>query len=227
MHELREQVALGCRVLHDEGQREWVWGHVSARDPDGRGAWMKPAGLALEEVSPDDVLLVGWDGEVREGAGRRHQEWPIHTELLRARPDAGAVVHTHPPHAIALAASGRAPEPFSHVGGIFAGGLGRFEQTAGLVDTVALGAALAGSLGNARAVFLVKHGVATVGADVGIAVTTAVMLERACQLQLLVDSFGGQSTPYTQEQALHEYRHAQPDAHMRGAWAYMARRTTR
>ena len=39
--ELRAQVALGCRILGFEDQGDFVWGHVSARDQDGRGIWMK------------------------------------------------------------------------------------------------------------------------------------------------------------------------------------------
>ena len=47
---------------------------------------MKASGLGFEEVGPDQVLLVSWDGEVLEGTGRRHVEFPIHTEVMRARP---------------------------------------------------------------------------------------------------------------------------------------------
>ena len=70
--DLRELVSLGCRVLGEADQGDLIWGHVSARDPQGRGAWMKAAGLGFEEVGPEDVVLVSWDGEVLEGAGRRH-----------------------------------------------------------------------------------------------------------------------------------------------------------
>jgi ribulose-5-phosphate 4-epimerase/fuculose-1-phosphate aldolase len=47
--ELRELVALGCRILGANGHDDYVWGHVSARDPDGRGAWMKAAGLMARD----------------------------------------------------------------------------------------------------------------------------------------------------------------------------------
>ena len=46
MSDLRELVSLGCRVLALEGQDDYIWGYVSARDPDGRGVWMK-AGARL------------------------------------------------------------------------------------------------------------------------------------------------------------------------------------
>jgi L-fuculose-phosphate aldolase len=70
--ELRDQVALGCRVLGTEDQGDFVWGHVSARDPDGRGVWMKASTWGFEEIGRERVILVSWDGEVLEGDGRRN-----------------------------------------------------------------------------------------------------------------------------------------------------------
>ena len=62
--DLRELVALSCRILGANGHDDFVWGHVSARDPGGRGVWMKAATFGFEEVRADDVILVGFDGEV-------------------------------------------------------------------------------------------------------------------------------------------------------------------
>jgi ribulose-5-phosphate 4-epimerase/fuculose-1-phosphate aldolase len=225
--ELREQVALGGRVLDHEGLSDYVWGHVSARDAEGRGAWIKPGGLGFDEVTAENVQLVGWDGSVLEGAGKRHLEYPIHTEVLRARADVGAVVHVHPPHTIALMAAGEELHAFSHTGGIFARPLPIAYDAVGLVDTAEGGVRLAQALGDARAVLLAGHGVVTVGASVGVAVMTAVLLERACRLQLLADAAGGVADPYSPEQALARYAHVQPDTHMLGAWEYLVRRLTR
>ena len=95
-HELREQVALGCRILAANGHYDFIWGHVSARDSEGRGIWMKPASFGFEEVSAEDVILVGFDGGVLAGQHPRHVEWPIHTEVMRVRSDVDSVVHSHP-----------------------------------------------------------------------------------------------------------------------------------
>src|SRR3954451_15172203 len=61
---LRAEVALGCRVLGTEDQGALVWGHVSARDPDGRGVWMKASTYGFEEVGSEQVILVDRDGGV-------------------------------------------------------------------------------------------------------------------------------------------------------------------
>ena len=85
--QLRELVALGCRILGANGHEDYVWGHVSARDPEGRGIWMKASTYGFEEITAGHVILVSFDGEVLQGDRPRHSEWPIHTEVMRSRPE--------------------------------------------------------------------------------------------------------------------------------------------
>lgn len=94
--EARALIAAACRVLQAAGQGDMVWGHVSVRDVDGRGVWLKGSGLGFDEVTEADCVLLSWSGEILAGTARRHVEYPIHTELMAARPDVGGVVHTHP-----------------------------------------------------------------------------------------------------------------------------------
>ena len=49
--ELREQVAIACRVVALEGYVDLTLGHVSARDPGDRTIWIKRKGPALDEVT--------------------------------------------------------------------------------------------------------------------------------------------------------------------------------
>ena len=88
-------VVAAHRALAVAGQGDLVWGHAALRDPDGRGVWTKASGWGFEEISEERVVLVSPEGEVLAGTGARHIEYPIHTEVLRTRPQAGAVVHTH------------------------------------------------------------------------------------------------------------------------------------
>jgi ribulose-5-phosphate 4-epimerase/fuculose-1-phosphate aldolase len=136
--DLRHEVALGCRVLGEEDQGDLVWGHVSARDPEGRGVWMKASTYGFEEIGPERVILVDREGHVLEGSGRRHAEYPIHTEITAARGDVGAVVHTHSPPAVALGATGHPLRPISHEANLFVPPeLARFTKTGDLILTAA------------------------------------------------------------------------------------------
>ncbi|MFB9928523.1 class II aldolase/adducin family protein [Amycolatopsis halotolerans] len=188
----QELVALSSRILAAAGQGDLIWGDVSCRDADGRGVWIKSAEWRMEEVTPERVHLVNADGEVVSGGGPRHSEYPIHTEVIAARPEVNAVVHTHAPHAVVLAATGQELRPVSHAANLFVPPeVPRYPETADLILTPELGKSLAAELGNARAVFLVNHGIVAVGDSVESATVAAVVLDRACEQQLLTQSFGG------------------------------------
>lgn len=224
MKHLRELVSLGCRVLAAAGQGDMIWGHVSARDPEGRGMWMKSAGLGFEEVGPDDVVLVAWNGDVLAGDRRRHAEYPIHTEAALARPDVGAVVHSHPAHSVAFASLGVPLRPVSHEANFFQPEqVPRFTATGDLILTRELGTQVATALGTAKGCFLVNHGVVTVGPDVPTAVLGAILLDRACQTQLLAMSAGGWATWSDPQESSAKREHCYPEPLLRDAWAYLVR----
>lgn len=200
---IREQVAVASNVLGLEDLGDFFLGHVSIRDPAGRGVWMKATGWGFEEITPDRVLLIGWDGEVLAGEGRRHKEYPIHTEIMRARPDVDSVAHAHAPHAIAFAALAQPLRPLSHEGTLFVPpDVARFTETGNLILTRALGKALATALGDRNAALMVHHGIVTAGADVETAVVLAILLERACDKQLLAMAAGELRTWSSDEEAL-------------------------
>jgi L-ribulose-5-phosphate 4-epimerase len=222
---LRELVALGCNILGANGHDDYVWGHVSARDPDGRGIWMKASTYGFEEITPDHVILVSFDGQVLEGDHPRHSEWPIHTEILRARADAGAVVHSHPPHSIAVGASDRPLRPLSHAGTLFVPPeLPRFTKTANLIVTPEMGSDVAAELGAQGAMMLVNHGIVTAGKDVRDAVIRAVLLEKAAHQQILTYMLGEPSRWSSDDEALAKRETVWAEHHLVMLWDYLARR---
>ncbi|WP_020497492.1 class II aldolase/adducin family protein [Sciscionella marina] len=223
--EIRQLVSLSSRILGSSDQGDLIWGHASTRDPDGRGVWMKASGWGLEEVTPDQVQLVDPVGDVLEGAGPRHSEYPIHTEIIAARPDVGGVVHTHSPYAVALAAAGQPLRPVSHAANYFVPPeIPRFTDTADLILTPELGGSLAATLGAASAVFLVNHGIVTVGPTLQVATVAAIILERAAQQQWITqgfDSWPSWSEPAESESKRRHIFHA--DA-VYQVWDYLVRR---
>lgn len=224
----RALVAAGCRVLGANGQNDWIWGHASVADPAGRGVWLKAAGYGFEEIDAGRVLLVDRDGRVLEGAGRRPIEYPIHCEVLAARSDLGAVVHTHPEHCVAFAACGEPLLPFSHAGSWFvAPGVPRFTQTSDLITTAELGRAVADALGDHCALFLVNHGIVTVGPDLETAVVRALLLEQACRMQLLVRAYGGSPTWTPDEEALVKRGNVASELQIKACWDYLVRSAAR
>jgi len=223
--QLRELVAHGCRILGANGHEDYVWGHVSARDPLGRGIWMKAASYGFEEITAEEIILVSFEGEVLAGAHPRHSEWPIHTEIMRARPDLAAVVHSHPPHSIALGASGQPLRPVSHAGTLFVPPeLPRFAETAELIVTRELGQRVVATLDDQHAILLVNHGIVTAGKDVRDAVIRAVLLEKAAHQQMLTHVFGAPDRWSSDEEALRKRSTVWGEQHLVMLWDYLRRR---
>jgi L-ribulose-5-phosphate 4-epimerase len=219
---LRREVALGGRVLAANGHADYIWGHVGARDPDNRGVWIKASAPTMEEVTPDDVILVDRSGTVLEGDGAVHNEYPLHTEILAARPDIGAVVHTHPVAAVALSATSRELLPISNSARTFVPPtVPRFVRTAELIRTAELGVELAEALGEHDAIFLVHHGIVVTGPDVARAVARAAILERACRIQLAAGEITGSLEPGAAARPANRARQAERQLEV---WAHLVRR---
>jgi L-fuculose-phosphate aldolase len=65
---LREKLVDAGRVLVSEDQGDYVAGHVTLRLPGGDGRFlMKPAGIGLEEMTPDGIITVDREGERIDG----------------------------------------------------------------------------------------------------------------------------------------------------------------
>ncbi len=222
----RVQVAWACRILALEGHGDLTLGHVSARAEDRVHVHMKRKGLGLDEVTPDDVITIDLDGRKVAGDGQIHLEAPLHTEVYRARPDVGAIIHTHPPYCIAFGAVDARLLFLSHDALLFPEGVGFFEETADLVMSPEAGAAIAQALEDRRALFLRNHGVLVVGKDVRWAVLGAVTLERAIRLQALAGSLGRvRPIPDRAVTPLHASKYR--DEFLDEYWAYWLRRLRR
>jgi len=181
-----DKLARGARILEINGHGDRIFGHVAMRDPEGRGFWMKRHQISLGEMfDARDFLLLDFDGKQLAGAGQRHSEWPIHAEMLRARPDLNVTGHTHPFHAVIYTA---VKKPLGSVSG-----MGkpppRFEETSEFIDTPDMGRSLAAALGKDAIMMLMRHhGVVFAGRSVEQAVLAGIEIEHRCHQMLTVAS---------------------------------------
>jgi L-fuculose-phosphate aldolase len=188
--ELREQVALACRIVALEGYTDLTLGHVSARLPGEQVIWIKRKGMALDEVEPDDVIPLDLDDPAALSRREYHLESVMHVEVYRARPDVGSVIHGHPTYATALGATDGNLLMLTHDAVLFEDGLGVYEDSAALVTTREQATRVAESLGARRAALLRNHGVVVSGEDVRWAVLAAATLERAVRFQSIASTLG-------------------------------------
>jgi len=186
-----DELARACRVLELEGQGDRVVGHMALRDPDGRGMWMKRAGVALGEIfDARDFVLLDFDGRKLDGDGASHGEWPIHSEILRLRPKINATAHTHPFYASVYSAS---EEPLMTVvprSTTQPVRPPRFEGGADLICTKEVAIAMVEAMDGRNAVLLRNHGIVTCGARIEDSVLVAIALEKMCREALTINASG-------------------------------------
>jgi ribulose-5-phosphate 4-epimerase/fuculose-1-phosphate aldolase len=224
LHAALVELARACRILEMEGHGDMTLGHLSLRDPEGRGFWMKRNRIGLGEVlGPADFVLLDWDGRQLAGSGGRHSEWPIHCEILRLRPDVQVVAHTHPFHACVFSAALDPLQPFTVDADYFVE-VPRHEDEVALITTKEEGVALAKALGSNFAVLMGNHGVTFCGTSVVHAACVGIFLEKACKAQLAGLSAGfraGMPGPATRRR-----RHGQvmTPAHWEHSWNYFCRK---
>jgi len=97
-----------CRIgalCYQKGYIVGADGNLSARLPDG-SVLVTPAGAMKGFLEPHHLAHVDGDGRVLDGGPKPSSEIAIHLVSYRERADVHAVVHTHPPHAVALSIAG-------------------------------------------------------------------------------------------------------------------------
>jgi L-fuculose-phosphate aldolase len=177
-----EVVAAGCEMLR-LGLVAGTSGNVSARDGDR--VLITPSGLPYGEMQEDDLVALSLDGAVLDGTHEPSSERRVHLAVYAARPDAGALVHSHSVHATAWSFLGEpldtGTEELEHA----AGGA---VLTAPLAPTGSdeIAAAAVEALGDRRAVLLGRHGVLAAGDTPAKALDVCVAVERQAQIAFLL-----------------------------------------
>ncbi len=99
----QQQVLDACLHLADRGYLAGTGGNVSLRSGEGTMA-VTPSGVDYYSMSAQDVCILQIDSlDVIAGDLRPSVECGLHAAMLRFRPDAAAVIHTHQPLASAVA----------------------------------------------------------------------------------------------------------------------------
>ena len=170
------------------------------------------------------VVLVSDDGDVLAGEGRRHIEYPIHTELYRRRSDVTAVVHSHAAAAVAFASLDVPVRALSHDGVWFADpDIPRFRETGSLIRDHELGDALASAIGDGPGCLIPHHGLVTVGATVAEAVIRAVCLDPRVSGAAAAMSAGGRTPGRTPQRWTRKRTEVWTPEQVTAGFAYLCR----
>lgn len=198
MSDLQTTVATACRILAEQGLAADVLGHVSVRlDADRillrcRG----PQDRGLLFTVADDIRVVDLDGRGElDGGYVVPNEFHIHTELFRARPEIQAVVHAHPRGVVIADLAGVELRQVFGAYNIPASRLANqgvpVYPRSVLVRTPELGRAVTAAIGDAGACILRGHGVVTTGESVEQATLRALDLAELSRISTSVALLSG------------------------------------
>lgn len=181
---LRAALLTGFHVLDEEGQNSGIAGHLTARLPGQERLLGHGYGLAFDEVRADTIFEADFDLRV-QGPGRVSPSLAFHVAIYRARPDVGAIVHSHGRAAIALGAAGARFTPVYQSALMLWDRVRSYDCYDGIVESDEVGVRMATALGDGRLLALRNHGIVAVGATVAEAVCAAVVYEENCTIQLM------------------------------------------
>ncbi len=196
---LAEQIAAATRMLVAQGILDYS-GHISARMPDGEHFMIQSASDSRGELDPSRLLVVDMDGKVIHGDLKPPLELALHTEILRARPDVGAVLHCHMELAITFTLmKGIQLKPMRARAVRWASGIPTHPDPS-LITTTEQGAALAETLGQHDAALIRAHGLVMTAETVPALFVDAVHFLENARQHMMVLQAGQEPMPLTAEE---------------------------
>lgn len=188
----REQVLEAVHRIVEAGLVAGASGNVSLRirRPDGDLFAVTASRVPYHRFQLEHVLVVDAEIEPVVGEGIPSSESLAHMGVYRARPDVGAVIHTHSPYASAFAVACQPVPPVLDEQVVLLGGhVEVAEYGASASEELATNAVAA--LGDRAAVLLRHHGVLGAGADLDEAVAVVELVERVAKVHALAQVLGG------------------------------------
>jgi ribulose-5-phosphate 4-epimerase/fuculose-1-phosphate aldolase len=196
-HAVATDLVAANRILADLGVLDG-FGHVSVRHPDHPGHYLLARRCAPELVGLDDIMAFDlWSQAVDGDLRTPYLERFVHGRIYAARPDVGAVVHSHAPAVVPFAASTVPLAPVYHMASFLGRGApvfemrDRFPGTDLLVRDNEHAACVAEAIGPASVVLMRGHGFCAVGRDLPEAVFRAHYTQQNAEVQQRAIALGG------------------------------------
>jgi HCOMODA/2-hydroxy-3-carboxy-muconic semialdehyde decarboxylase len=180
---LIDDLVAANRILANEKVLDG-FGHVSVRDPRNPNRYLMSRSIAPANVTANDIMEYDLDSAPLDAKGRgSYKERFIHGEIYKVRPDVQAIIHSHSPTIVPFSVTKYPLKPILHNAAFLGAGPPVFDtrDTAGatnlLIETPALGKAIAQSIGKSQIVLMRGHGDTVVGPNVRLATFWAIYAE--------------------------------------------------
>ena len=173
----RVSMVLGAQRLSALGLNRGSSGNIGVRLKNS--FLVTPSGIPAEELLPQMMVEMDFSGMVL-GAGKPSSEWRFHRDILAARSDMGAVVHTHSRYATSLACLQRDIPAFHYMIAAAGGDTIRCAPYA-LFGTQELSDLALQALIDRKACLLGNHGMIALGTDLKAALALTLEVESLAQ----------------------------------------------
>ncbi|MYL32513.1 class II aldolase/adducin family protein [Pontibacillus yanchengensis] len=204
---VKQRLAASFRLFSKFGFNDGSAGHITVRDPENKHHfWVNPFMVHFGQVKASELLLIDEDGNVLKGEygnGINGAAIAIHSAIHKARPDVNAAAHAHSPYGMAWSTLGRTLDPITQDACTFYNDHSIFNDYTGVVYDDSEGDRIARALDSNKAVILQNHGLLTTGQSVDEAAWWFIAMERACQVQMTVESTGSKPILIDAEHAIH------------------------
>ena len=174
--ELRRAIIAKCRWMNAEGLNQGTSGNISVRYKDRM--LITPTSTPYDIMEPEMIASMPleadrgvWDGPLKPSV-----EWPFHLDILKARADVGAIVHTHATYCTVLAIAQKTIPPVHYMIAAFGGNEIRCAPYA-RYGTKELSENALAALKDRNGCLLANHGMIALGANLDKAMWLAVELE--------------------------------------------------
>ena len=182
----REAIVTTCQELSRAGLVVGTAGNLSVREGDLVA--VTPSGLHYTRLTPELVGVHRLDGAAVEAPLAPTSELPLHLAIYTARPEVGAVVHTHSPAATALSALVDEVPAVHYYVAMFGGPVAVASYAT--YGTQELARSVVRALHDRTACLMSNHGAVAVAPDLAAAHEKSVYLEWLCDVYLRASSAG-------------------------------------
>src|SRR5256884_8844261 len=193
----RVDLAAAYRLVAVYGWDDLIFTHLSARVPGPEHHFLlNPYGMLFEEVTASSLVKVDLDGKkVMDSPYQINPAgFTIHSAVHAAREDALCVMHLHTDYGIAVSAQKDGLLPLSQQA-MFALSSLAYHDYEGLALDEEEKPRLVNDFADTKFLILRNHGLLTIGRNAAEAFLGMFLLERACKIQILAQSGGGELSP--------------------------------
>lgn len=188
-YQLRQAIIDQCLWMNAQGLNQGSSGNISARYKNQ--LIITPTAMAYEAMRPEMLAAISLDDQAQwQGSHKPSSEWRFHYDLMRTRPEIGAIVHTHSTYATSLAITRRSIPAVHYMIALFGGNDVRCADYA-TYGTQELSKHVLVAMQNRKACLLANHGMLVAGETLAKAIWLTSELETLAQQYYHALQLGG------------------------------------